>query len=255
MERSEAGQAFEPYPEHLRVYTDSYIELIRLLEEIRFEVALAALLLLDYTRKLDAGQAPAVEQPDFPLTVHAVALLRRYFREIPPPSELFSEPHSALSGSRILSRWFAGQLLDSALYRTVAAADRLAILLWTRAAVPLDEGRDRPIHPAFRRRYLERLARHYNRSSSWAPLLEFVDQPLFATAKNLRDGFTHSQRIASQLHGDQEVIYGAEYAAGEAPIAAITAADHMALGLAAYDAVLRPLVRLTADLLAAHDPR
>jgi hypothetical protein len=59
IERSEAGQALAPFPEHLRVYTDSYIELTRLLEEIRFEVALAALLLLDYTRKLNAGQAPA----------------------------------------------------------------------------------------------------------------------------------------------------------------------------------------------------
>ena len=42
--------------------------------------------------------------------------------------------------------------------------------------------RDRPIHPAFRRMYLKRLARHYNGSLSWAPLVEFVDQPLFATA-------------------------------------------------------------------------
>jgi hypothetical protein len=30
--------------------------------------------------------------------------------------------------------------------------------------------------------YLKRLARHYNGSLSWAPLVEFVDQPLFATA-------------------------------------------------------------------------
>jgi hypothetical protein len=248
MEHSEPGKLLEPYPEHLRVYTDSFIELSRLLEEIRFEVALAALLLLDYTRKLDAGEAPAVERSPLPLTVDVMAMLRRYFREIPPPSELFSRPHSPLSGSRILSRWFAGQLLDSALYRTVAAADRLAILLWTRAELPLDTRGGRPI-PAFRRHYLNRLAPRYATASGWDDLVGFVEQPLFETAKNLRDGFTHAQRIASQLHGDDRVIYGAEYAAGGTAIAAIDAGDHLAFGLAAYDAVLRPLVHLTGDLL------
>ena len=113
------------------------LDLTRLLEEIRFEVALAGLLLLDYTHKLERGAAPKIDKPDLPMGIEAEALLRRLMREIPAPDELFRNPYAELSGRRILGRWFAGQLLDSVLYRTVASCDRLAILLWTRAAFSL----------------------------------------------------------------------------------------------------------------------
>jgi hypothetical protein len=55
MEDSRRRKINEPIPDHLRVYTDSYLDLSRLLEEIRFEAALAALLLYDYAYKRDRG--------------------------------------------------------------------------------------------------------------------------------------------------------------------------------------------------------
>jgi hypothetical protein len=251
VEDSDRRRRDTPIAEHLRVYTDSYIDLLRLLEEIRFELALAALLLRDYTLKRERGEAPERERPKHPLPVESTALLRRYFREVPSPEELFHNPYAEISGNRILGRWFAGQLLDSVLYRTVASSDRLAILLWTRAELPLEARRDgQPIHPAFRRRYLDQLADRYSQQPAWEELVGFLDYPLFETAKNLRDGFTHSRRIASQLHGDDLVVYASDYARGAVPVEAIDAADHLALGLAGYDAILRPLVRLTGELLS-----
>jgi hypothetical protein len=120
-------------PEYV-AYAEACIDLHRLTEEIRFEGALAVLLLVDYRIKRDRGEAPRIEET-MTIPLEAGALLRGYFRDPPPPSQFFREPHAKMSGSRVLSRWLAAQLLDSALYRAVAATDRLAVLLQARAGV------------------------------------------------------------------------------------------------------------------------
>jgi hypothetical protein len=67
----------------------------------------------------------------------AKALLERYLREPPDPARLFSSPHESISGHRYLSDWLAGQLLDGALFRSVGVCDRVAIMLWARAGLPI----------------------------------------------------------------------------------------------------------------------
>ncbi len=232
-----------------RPYVDSYIDLYRLLEEIRFELALAALLLDDYSRKLARGEAPPRHESELPMPLPAesIALLLRFMREPPNPAELFTQPYSELAGHRILSDWFAGQLLDSVLVRAVAACDRLATLLWTRVEEPIRTTKAGKSHyPAFRREALKELAPHYREAEAWPDLLELTDHELFAYAKDLRDDFTHARRVPSLLHGEQFTVFAQD---GEG-IEGLDAEDHLAIGVAFYNEVIRAAIRLTGELLA-----
>jgi hypothetical protein len=103
-----------------RTHLDALMDLHRLVEEYRFEALLALTLLRDYVIKRDRGDAPTVKltgdprMDAVPLPAEALAVQQRYSRP-PTAAELFADPHRQIAGSRILSRWFAGQLIDSAL--------------------------------------------------------------------------------------------------------------------------------------------
>lgn len=179
--------------------------------------------------------------------MESIALLQRYMREPPSPPELFSSPYEQISGNRVLGDWVAAQLLDSALFRSIAACDRLAILLWLRAGRSLGATKGgRLRHPSFTRGYLDVLAADYGARSEWDELRKLSENERFAISKELRDGFTHSRRFASELHGEQVVSY-----AGGSPMRALDAGDHQALALAFYNVILRPAVELVGGLLEA----
>jgi len=158
---------------------------------------------------------------------------------------LFADPYAGISGNRVLGDWFAAQLLDSALFRSVAVCDRLAILLWVRAGreIPTTK-RGREHHPAFTPRHLDVLVRDYGEQAEWASLRALADNELFTFTKELRDGFTHSRRLVSELHGEPIVAY-----AMEAPKRGVDADEHRALALAFYDVILRPAIGLGGVLL------
>jgi hypothetical protein len=234
-------------PPLLRAYVDAYIDLHRLLEEIRFEVALASLLIEDRRVKLARGELAEPERPALPgpIPMESIALLQRYMREPPGPPDLFADPYEEISGDRVLGDWFAAQLLDSALFRALAACDRLAILLWVRAGRDIKttkRGRER--HPAFTPPYLDLLARNYGEQAEWPELRALADNELFTFTKELRDGFTHSRRLVSELHGERVVAY-----AMEPPMRGVEASEHRALALAFYDVILRPAIGLSGVLL------
>ena len=231
-------------PPLLRPYVDAYIDLHRLLEEIRFEVALAWLLIEDRRVKVERGELARPALPRL-IPMEALALPQRYMREPPAPTELFADPYAGISGNRVLGDWFAAQLLDSALFRSVAVCDRLAILLWVRAGreIPTTK-RGREHHPAFTPRHLDVLVRDYGEQAEWASLRALADNELFTFTKELRDGFTHSRRLVSELHGEPIVAY-----AMEAPKRGVDADEHRALALAFYDVILRPAIGLGGVLL------
>jgi hypothetical protein len=128
-----------------RVYADALLDLHALVDEYRFEALLAATLLSDYRRKVDHGEAEILKLSDdpqmdkMPWPVETVVVMRRYARDPPSPSILFENPHRQIAGGRIFSRWVAGQMIDSALYRGLAACDRLAIMLHCRSRTPATE--------------------------------------------------------------------------------------------------------------------
>lgn len=234
-------------PPEYRVYAEALIELHRLIDEIRFECALAVLILVDYRVKRDRGDAPRSEESSVPpIPLEALALIMRYIREPPSPGQLFFEPHTEMAGSRILSRWLAAQLLDSALYRAVAASDRLTVLLQARAGRPFTVTKAGGLrYPTFTPSDLRKLNEHYEGRAEWRELREVATNPLFVFVREARHEFTHGLRLPFELHGEKVRASVAD----PLDVAGIDVDDHVALVLALYDGVLRPAVELTEQLL------
>lgn len=77
------------------------------------------------------------------IPIEVIATLQAYAAPPSDPITLLHKPDTKLAGDRVLSLWFAGQLLDSALFRSVAVLDRLATLLWCASGRPLRKVRGR----------------------------------------------------------------------------------------------------------------
>jgi hypothetical protein len=102
--------------------------------------------------------------------------------------------------------------------------------------------------PAFTPGELREVNAFYEHRPEWPQLRALAANELFAFAKGLRDDWTHGRRLVSDLHGEEYRSYGTEPS-----VAGVNAADHLAIVLAIYDAILRPAVEFTGDLLA--EPR
>ncbi|MGH2824443.1 MAG: hypothetical protein ACRDLY_15795 [Thermoleophilaceae bacterium] len=241
-----------------RTYLDALMDLHLLVEEYRFEAPLALAVLRDYVVKRDRGETPVVklsgdERLDrMPWPAETLVVMRRYAREPPSAAELFERPHQQISGGRILSRWFAAQLIDSALYRGVAACARLAILLRceARLSVELAKSGERR-QPSFTSAALNELSTYYAAVPEWQALRELAVNPLFDFIKQERNGFTHERRCPSELHGERAIVYGSQGQAPEEVVPAMDAQAHLALAPAFYNEVLVPAIRLTRAVIVA----
>lgn len=177
-------------------------------------------------------------------------------REPPSPSALATDLHQGISGKRELSRWLAGQLLDSALLRAVAALDRVAAMLHLCAGLPLETARDGSARmPAFNAGDLGRVRPAYNRQPQSDALFEVVDHPVYQLLKRFRNGNTHQRRWPSELHGERTVLYWDDGPATEGGVSGprwvegLSAQDHFAVSLAVWNLVLRPAVELGGSLV------
>ena len=258
-----------PYPENKvrvindpdlrRTYIDALLDLHHLVDEYRFESLLALTILRDYVLKRDRGEVPAPDPQDrqfeaLGMPVAVLAVLRSYSREPPSPSELFRDPHQEMAGNRVLSRWFAAQLIDSALYRGIAACDRLAILLRCEAELPVARTRaGERRQPSFSKRELGELDSAYTDFAHWPELRDLPVDELFEFVKQERNGFTHERRRPSELHGESRVVYGKGAEAETVP--GIDASTHYAFAPAFYNTVLLPAIDLTRRaVLSAASP-
>lgn len=231
---------------------DAVVDLGDLIDEIRFSGAMAELFIADYEKR---GPLPTETDEEHKrlralgMPIDALALLRAYFAPLPEPVTLFFEPHRQLAGERFLSLWFAGQLIDSALFRLVAALDRLASMLWAGARLPLADSKGRPRHPAFRSRDLKALASSYP-DREMEVLLGLTKHELFGLLMNVRNEFAHSRRVLSELHGHYRIGYRVgPTAEGERIVQALDRQTHLAILLAAYNEILRPAVATTRDCI------
>jgi hypothetical protein len=231
-----------------KTFFDALIDLHRLVEEYRFHVAFAHLLMFDVSERVQDGTAATIEEnPIFDqlgIPDEARALLLPFWRRPSSVTELFSKPHEIITGHRRLSSWLAGQLLDSALVRGVAACDRVATLLWTRAGVPIPQRYGEPYLPSFLPRQLARLDSFYADRPEWPELKELGEHVIYTSVRTIRNGFTHSRRIPSELHGEK-VIATAD---GE-PVQGLDVGMHLAFGLGFYKLVLEPVVERARQLL------
>ncbi|MCW2974861.1 MAG: hypothetical protein JWM06_142 [Actinomycetia bacterium] len=237
-----------PDPTLRKTFFDALIDLHRLVEEYRFHVAFAHLLMFDVSERVQDGTALKIESdPIFDqlgIPDEARALLLPFWRRPSSVTEFFSNPHEVITGHRRRSSWLAGQLLDSALVRGVAACDRVATLLWARAGVPIAQRYGERYLPSFLPRQLARLDSFYADRPEWPELKKLAEHGIYTSARSIRNGFTHSRRIPSELHGEKVVAT----ANGE-PVQGLGVGLHLAFGLDLYKLVLEPVVEYTRRLL------
>jgi hypothetical protein len=239
-----------------RTYIDALTDLHLLVEEYRCEALLALVVLRDYRIKRDRGDADALKGSGdarldtMPWPAEAMLVARRYGREPPSPAELFARPHQQIAGNRILSRWFAAQLLDSALYRGIAACDRLAIMLRCRAGLSVERTKaGEPRQPSFGPSALRELDHVYGKIPHWKMLHELASHVFFDFIKQERNGFTHERRRPSELHGERAVVYGSEGPGPQEVVPALDAGNHYALAPAFYNEILRPAIEASRTVL------
>lgn len=240
------------------LYADSLFDLSRLLEEIRFEVAFATMLTSDFRfRNPLPDPNPDSALPAMALSMEILAVLSSYAAAPPSPSLLAKHLHSPMSGGRHLSRWLAGQLLDSAMLRSLSVLDRVTTLLRIRAGLGIHTRSDGSYRlPSFNKHELKALSATYAANSAWAPLKAVCSGELFQFIKRYRDGAVHQRRWPSELHGESTVTYwdpGAPREDGE-PVEyqsqGMSASDHIGLNLATWKLVLRPAVEAGGALIS-----
>lgn len=239
-------------------YADLLLDLTRLVEEVRFQIALATLLPVDWRVTRDRGAVEPLPQVPFGAVIpnQIMAALANYVRLPPPPSQLLSTPHQIVSANRHLSRWTAAQSLDSAMLRLLAALDRIAGLLFIRTGKEIPKKKDGTLRlPGFNRDTMMELRGAFAHHQDWPAFRQLLQHPIFKVAKRYRDGTIHHRRWPSELHGESELAYwdaGSANAATREPEErheGLSAQDHLGLLLAAWDLVLQPTALLGGSLM------
>ncbi|MGH9242981.1 MAG: hypothetical protein ACRD29_01420 [Acidimicrobiales bacterium] len=215
------GNALDaPSSEHRLAYSDALIDLRHLIDEVRFEVAMACLIIWDFRFKLERGEvaendplADARQQlgiSDVPFPAAVLDFLAVYGDQPPPPDEFFSDPHQHF-GTRVLSTWLAGQLLDASMFRSVAVLDRVMTLLWCRAGLPLRTRRGRERLPSFTPATLNDpgIQTFYDHAAL-QELAAVQAHELFGITRLLRNGFTHGRRGHFETAGERLTSYETE---------------------------------------------
>jgi hypothetical protein len=248
-----------PHREQREIYADSLFDLSRLLEEIRFEVALATLLLVDFRVHRDMGevQAPGGPSDHIDMPMQILAVLMTYAAAPPSPTALLRSLHQRISGQRYLSRWLAAQLLDSAILRALSCMDRVVTMLHLRAGLAVDMRKDGTLHlPSFTRQSLRALRPLYGKHSVWSEFMAIFDSPIYGLIKRFRDGMVHHRRWPSELHGESRVSYwdaGGLAVEGGGPnqvFEGLSAQQHVALLIATWNEVIGPTVEIGGRLLS-----
>lgn len=240
------------------LYADVLFDLSRLLEEVRFETAWAALHLVEWRVARDAGHVEPMPTSHIGLPVSAeiVAGLTAYAQPPPAPTELFGDPHRKVAGRRYLSRWVGAQLLDSALLRVLSSLDRVATLLHLRAGLGIPTHKDGTYRlPTFGSGANKAVEPVYGEHDAWPSYSALTTNELYKLIKRFRNGAIHHRRWPSELHGEVELLYrdagsGQRGPAPERRYKGLEAQEHLALPIASWHEVLTPAVLHGARLLS-----
>lgn len=225
-------------------YADALIDLSRLLEEYRFEAAIAAMYAAGVKQQLAAVRNVMAHPPhNAGFSNKARAILAGIISQGAPPFHLMTKPESEMSGMRVLGGWWAAQLYDSALMRGVAVLDRLVTLMFYVEGLPVDPDWT----PAFRERTIRKLT-SWTAEPEWSAFTALLHHELFITAKGYRDGLVHRVRDAAELHGD--FLVGRFRSGGHEQTAGFGGDVHFALVANFYNEVLRQAVSNTSALIS-----
>jgi hypothetical protein len=229
------------------IFEDALYDLSQLLDEIRIEHSLAVVYITALRKELLAVHG---ETPELILDTTAKALLTVFQDRHNLPSDVFLRPKEEISGERILGGWFAGQLFDSAIIRCFAVLDRIMIMMACVADVTFKPQKSDPdvlSYPSFNRSGTNKVALFYENDPLWKDFVSLLDDEIFKLLKRYRNGFMHSRRYASQLHGEHYSDYLAENRKkrqeGAEP------SDHEALPFALYMRIVCPAMDIGGKLI------
>lgn len=235
-------------------------EMHELVQEARYELGLATRLQYLFRTAVEAGHASSnvpARPPGFDelglgddalaMPPAVLLLLADAGSSLPRPASLWDNPHQHMSHHRVLSLWLSAQMVDSAVVRILAALDRLATALHfalsASASPKLPERRGVTMFPTFDADQIERMAYRYGDSPEIKTLRKIAQAPLMSAGREMRDFFIHRGRWRSAGHsaGARSTLEGIQHPLREH--------EHLALGAALFDQVLRPGVEAGAALL------
>lgn len=246
---------------HRLAYLDALVDLRHLLGEIRFEVAMGAMIVWDFRTRQRRGEVVDNDllaeagallgvQSEIPLPEAALAFLAAHGEGPPSPEVLLTDPHRHF-GTRLLSTWFAGQLLDSAMFRCLGALDRAIALLQARAGIPEVSGDDGPWRPTFGKPSIDDVARvGLYGDPLLRQLYDVIDFELFQDLVTLRHGFTHRRRGHFAAGGERLTKYRGRDGTGELVVRGASLEDHINLAVGSYTLVVVPVVETAVMALS-----
>lgn len=233
--------------ENCRVYADALYNMSRLIDELRFEASLAAVYIIDLGENASANKrSHGKPSAAFSMPGVALSLLSPRLEDRPLLTQLFSEPATPLAGHRMLAGWFAAQLIDSALMRSIAALDCIAVLLWSAAgrSFKKDSGNNLLL-PTFCQFDMKIIDDEYGSNPAWPSLYQLTEHSSLQLVRPYNRGFAHRRRMPMQLHGGAEpnAIFGGEDAAPT-----LSVQDQLAMVVDFYRDVLCVATNLADDI-------
>lgn len=236
--------------EYCMLFGDALYEISRLIDELRFEVALATV----YIREFDDKTSTRASSTDglrgsFEVPRNAITLLSPPLEGGRLLSSFFVDPSASIAGQRTIAGWFTAQLLDSALIRAVAAIDCLPVLLWSAAETPMRTGRcGRLSLPKFCSSDLELVAFRYDSGPAWSNLCKLTEHTYMHLAVAYHDGFIHQRRAPRKLHGGRKsaITFG-----GHRSAAVMSADRQLKLVSNFICSVLHPAIKYTNQILSS----
>lgn len=236
--------------EHCMLFGDALFEISRLIDELRFEVALAAVYITDFDGKTSTRASSADGlHGSFEVPGNAITLLSPPLEGDRLLSSFFIDPSASIAGQRTIAGWFAAQLLDSALIRAVAAIDCLPVLLWCAAETPMRTGyHGHPSLPTFCSNDLGIVALRYDSNSAWSDLCKLTEHKYMHQAVTHRDGFIHQRRAPTKLHGGKKsaITFG-----GHKSVTVMSADRQLKLVSNFTRSVLHPAIKYTNQILSS----
>jgi hypothetical protein len=227
------------------IYDEALVDLIRLLEEVRFGASVGAMYAHAARDELRPRRQSHQEWPNsIGLSPKVRALLGPDIQNTHAPDQLIFDPSVAMAGDRFLGAWWAGQLIDSAVVRGISALDRVAILL-SCVARRIDSRR----MPAFRSNELRRLSEVFDSDEEWAVLSALTENEVFQFVKQARDGHVHRRRLPAELHGDF-VTSGRDAAGYPLSTVGLDPGLHLAVVTALFQDVIVPAIDAAGALIA-----
>lgn len=180
-----------------QIFSESFDNLILLIEESRFLCALAWTYIIDLQEDFDNLSN---KQVPISLDGEIGLLLAAHINYEVPPSLLFRDGSIPVSKNRLVGTWFASCLIDSAIIRQFSVIDRLIGILFSILGIEMKKNGEEYFMPPPNESNLNKIKALLSDSDKKEieSLLQTTD---FANMKLYRDKFIHRKRVETQLHG------------------------------------------------------